>query len=939
MVVPGPAIFGRSVVVASPDAVPSPWAGTNRVVLDEAALAAPADVVALLHRAWAERQPLTIVAAVDPAVFRPPRSWTVEPWQLGADFEPWDDRLQFLVWANSYDARVQLGRPVWWWARKAVRLGAREPAGPDGPGDVVLPDGRPAWIDGGPREPYDLDEIEGAFVVHRESVECSILRPALSRTGRFGPSRPVPTAAKAVERSLAEDQKAAVAHHRGPARVLAPAGSGKTRVLTERLRHLLAERRWEPDTVLAVAYNKKAQEELDGRTAGLGARIRTLNALGLSLLAAGRSRAPEVLDERAARRLVERLVPLRRHRANTDPIGPYLEGLSAVRLGLRSPGAVEATRDDVPGLAELFPAYRSALRASGAVDFDEQIYAAIERLLADGEFRRGAQQACRHLLVDEFQDLTPAHVLLLRLLALPGLDVFGVGDDDQVIYGHAGADPRFLLDYVDLFPGAADHRLEVNYRCPPAVVNAATNLLSYNERRVDKTIRPAPGRAETAGALTVREHAPADGAATVAEVVQSWLDHGARPASVAVLARVHALLMAPHVALSEAGVPISSVVRPDVMERTGVRAALAYLRLAGDDHLGAGDLIEILRRPSRGLPPWFADRLRRRPTWTTEKLFEVAGTVGAKDAAKIERLADDLVALRAVGRRRGTTTERLLRFIRHDVGLGGAMTLLDGNAGGEGSSHLDDLDALDQVAGLHPEPATFDEWLRAAVGRVGDPTGVTLSTVHRVKGMEWDQVVLYGANAGIMPHRLAGDDEEERRVLHVALTRCREKVVVLADRVRPSPFLLELAGTAARQPAIRAVRPPGSPVNRTREPAGSSPRANQRANQRANNHAEPPGSADPAVEEALRAWRRERSGRDRVPAYIVASDRTLAAIAWSSPGSLPDLLAVDGIGPTKLELYGEEILAVIARAKREDRGDRVAAEDRKRITHPGNPRR
>ena len=150
---------------------------------------------------------------------------------------------------------------------------------------------------------------------------------------------------------------------------------------------------------------------------------------------------PLLLDEREVRRQIEKLVPIRRQRANTDPIAPYIEALGQVRLGLWDPEEVEAERDDIPGFAAAFGPYRTALRKAGAVDFDEQIYGAIEALLGDGAFRRRAQAGCRHLLVDEFQDLTPAHVLLLRLLAMPGLEVFGVGDDDQVIYGHAGADP------------------------------------------------------------------------------------------------------------------------------------------------------------------------------------------------------------------------------------------------------------------------------------------------------------------------------------------------------------------------------------------------------------------------------------------------------------------------------------------------------------------
>ncbi|MHB1534484.1 MAG: ATP-dependent helicase, partial [Acidimicrobiales bacterium] len=802
MAVPGPPALGRSVVVRPGAPVPAAWSACPTVVVDEGALAAPAGVVGELHAAWSARRPTVVVLGVDPARFRRPRDHPAEPWTLPAGFDCWEDRLHFLVWANTYDARSGNAPPLWWWGRKALRLGAVEASATAGPGDVILPDGRAAWVDGGPRSPFGLNELEGAVLVHAESVE----RGRLTVAPAPGPS----------PAELAPDQRAAVEHPSGAARIIAPAGSGKTRVLTERLRHLLVDRRWESDAVLAVAYNKKAQQELDTRCAGIGARTRTLNSLGLWLLGLALGRTPQVLDERDTRRLVEGVAPLRRHRANTDPIGPYLEALSQVRLGLVDPADVEAWRDDVPGLVTVFPAYREALRAAGAVDFDEQIYGAVEALLGDGALRARAQRSCRHLLVDEFQDLTPAHVLLLRLLATPGLDTFGVGDDDQVIYGHAGADPRFLIDYESLWPGAGSHPLEVNYRCPAPVVDAAVRLLSYNERRVVKTIRAARPAQPCVSELSVSLHSSGAGASSLVAVVAGWRDEGVSPENMAVLTRVNSLLLAPHVALAEAGVPISSVLRPDILERTGLRAALAWLRIAvaPEGSVPSRDLVEVLRRPSRGLPPWFADRLRRRSRWATKALLDLAGSVPDKDAAKVEGLVDDVMALRAAaasgggrcggdGTGGGTgagSTARLLRVIREDIGLGKAMTLLDQSRGGEGSSHLDDLEALEQVAGLQDDPAAFEAWLRANFERSVDPGGATLSTVHRVKGREWDRVVVYGVSAGLFPHRLAEDVEEERRVLHVAITRGRERVVVLADRGRPSPFLAEMEGPAPRRP-------------------------------------------------------------------------------------------------------------------------------------------
>ena len=154
MAAPGPPALGRGVVVMADGEIPDAWAGSAVVIVDEAALADPGVCVGELHQAWATRRPVVAALAVDPARFREPESWTVEPWTLGPGFEAWLDRLHFLVWANNYDGRAE-GDPIWWWGRKAERLGARTLT-PDGAGDVALPDGRPAWIDGGPRGPLDL---------------------------------------------------------------------------------------------------------------------------------------------------------------------------------------------------------------------------------------------------------------------------------------------------------------------------------------------------------------------------------------------------------------------------------------------------------------------------------------------------------------------------------------------------------------------------------------------------------------------------------------------------------------------------------------------------------------------------------------------------------------------------------------------------------------
>ncbi|MGH9091183.1 MAG: ATP-dependent helicase, partial [Acidimicrobiales bacterium] len=783
-------VLGRGVVVAPGAPAPEPWAGCRRVVVDPDVVARPAAVVATLHEAWLARDPVVVELAVGTAALREPERCDRPAHGLRPDFTFHRERLQFLVWANTYDAR-RPGEPVWWHGRKAARTWAGRGVVEGGPADLVLADGSPLFVDGGPGHPPELPG--GTAVVHRWNAEAGRLRPG----GHAGPAG-----------DLAPDQRAAVAHGAGPARVIAPAGSGKTRVLTERLAHLVADRGVDPGSVTALAYNKRAADELLQRCAGLvtaaGPHVRTLNSAGLWICNGHGDRRLEVWDEPRARAAVEEIFPIRRQ-ANTDTVAPYLQGLSAVRLGLTAPDEVEARTPDAAGLAEGFDRYRALLTEHHAVDFDEQIYRAVEILLTDPDARRRAQERCRHLLVDELQDLTPAHVLLVRLLSAPGFDCFGVGDDDQVIYGYSGADPTFLVHYERFFPGAASHPLEVSYRCPPAVVAGARTLLSYNHHRVDKTIRSAreeAGEAPDPATLAVHR-APADelAGATVA-LLQGWRDQGVEPSAMAVLARVNAVLLPVQVACAEAGLPTTAPVGPEVLRRTGVRTALAYLRIGLDPgRIAPADVVETVRRPSRGIAPKVVEMLTRGSATSVRDIRRLAGRLSGRDVPKLEAYARDLDRLAAACRR---SAGQALRCVRLEIGLGDTMEVLDAShREADRSTHADDLVALESVAALHPDPATFEHWLRTVLAHPSEVPGsrVLLSTVHRIKGREWDRVVVFGASAGQFPHRLSDDEEGERRVFHVAITRGREQVAVVAAEDAPSPFVAELDGSRPHRPA------------------------------------------------------------------------------------------------------------------------------------------
>ena len=502
--------------------------------------------------------------------------------------------------------------------------------------------------------------------------------------------------------------------------------------------------------------------------------MRTLNAIALAIVNgsapfARRPRQLRTVSEGDVRRILGRLVRSPRRR-NTDPLAVWVEALGLARLGLRDPDEVEAAYDgDVAGFAAAFPQYRKALASDGTVDFDEQVQLAIELLLADPVARAGARRACGVLLVDEFQDLAPAHLLLVRLLAGPDGAVFGVGDDDQTIYGYNGADPAWLIDFAALFPGAGMHPLEVNYRCPGGVVEVADRLLRHNRRRVPKTIRSA--KPDEVG-WSVRAAADGNTLAVTVDVIREAVRAGRQPGEIAVLTRVNALLAPVQVALRVEGVPINGGVGESFTEQASIRAALAWLRLCLPDATWTTpDLAEALRRPSRPLHPRIGDWVGEQRS-IADLLRLAARLTSERDAERVEGFAADVGRLSALIAGGGSTAE-FFTALRESVGLDSAVATLDlGRRGMNRTAQNDDLTALAQIATMNPDAAAFEPWLRRWLREPSDGAGVVLATVHRVKGLEWPMVVVHHADADQFPHRLADDGEEERRLFHVALDPC-----------------------------------------------------------------------------------------------------------------------------------------------------------------------
>ena len=355
------------------------------VEVDEAALASPGAAVGALHAAWCERRPVVVRLGVPAERFRAPESVVGDVWRLAPTLELWPTGCTSWSGPTPTTPAAASSRCGGGPARRSAS-GASE----GGAADVVLPDGRPAWVDGGPRRPS----------VRRRSTGRSWCTGRRSTLGRLvADPPPVPVSAPSW-RPTSSRRWPTAAGRRGSWR---RPGRGKTRVLTERLRHLIVDRGFEREGVLAVAYNKRAQLELEERTTDFRPAGRDAERARPRTARHGRGCSTSATCAGSS------TTSCRRGSAGPTPIRsrPTSRGSPPSVSACATPRRWRPSATTCPGLAAAFAPYRAALRRAGAVDFDEQIYGAVELLLADGELRRRTQQAHRHLLVDELQDLTP----------------------------------------------------------------------------------------------------------------------------------------------------------------------------------------------------------------------------------------------------------------------------------------------------------------------------------------------------------------------------------------------------------------------------------------------------------------------------------------------------------------------------------------------------
>jgi len=687
-------------------------------------------------------------------------------------------------------------------------------------------------------------------------------------------------------------QRRAVTTPASPLRILAGAGSGKTRVLTRRIAHRIATDTADPRHVLALTFTRKAAGELRQRLRSLGLRDEpaagTFHAVAFAQLRnlwADRGQQPWTLVDRKVP-LVADLLPssARGRTAALDVVGE-IEWAKARRIAPADYARAAAAADRRPGVdvatvTGVFERYEEAKRKRRLLDFDDLLDGWRRAMERGDDFARSQRWRFRHVFVDEFQDVNPLQHAVLAELVGETPDLCVVGDPRQAIYGWNGADARYLVDFEQFWPGASTVELIDNYRSTPQVLDVAAAVLQApgaGRHGAASLATAATADAVTGGTATrLRAHRP-DGA------IPTVTEHPDDEAEAAAVAR----------RVRDAHRPGGAWARQAVLVRTNGQTALLEraLRTAG---------VPCRTRGGTGLlgQPEVRSALRdlRRATGPFETAVADLGAMAAELRAEATSGAGN--------------------------GAGGANGTAEGSD--DRAANIEVLQRLARdYAALVPIPSVggFMSWLSTSTGSddLGTSDAVEITTFHAAKGLEWPVVHLAGLEDGLVPighARDHGAQQEERRLLYVAVTRAEEALHctwsaqrTFGERTvarRRSPYLDEIEAAGALGGAPSTSSGP-------RRTASQGDRQRTRVRRTRDGRAAATfDGADAELHDRLRSWRSDRSRAARVPAYTVFNDETLAELVTHRPATEQGLLAIRGLGPIKVNRFGPELLAIIA---------------------------
>ena len=637
-------------------------------------------------------------------------------------------------------------------------------------------------------------------------------------------------AGEAYLEGLNPEQRRAVETTEGPLLVLAGAGTGKTRVLTARLAHIIATRRAWPSQTLTVTFTNKAAREMRERAlaligdAGEGLRwLGTFHSIASQILRKhaellGLKSSFTIIDTDDQIRLCKQIIQAE----NIDPKRWTPRFLASLIDGWKNRAL---TPDRVAGedahlfangkAIKCYEIYQARLKVLNACDFGDLLIHNITLFQKNPDVLAEYHAKFKYVLVDEYQDTNVAQYLWLRLLAQGSNNICCVGDDDQSIYGWRGAEVDNILRFEQDFPGGETVRLERNYRSTEHILAAASGVISHNKDRLGKTLHVGEEAASDPDAEKVKVRGLWDGEAEarlIGDDIEAWRSSGRKYADCAILVRASWQMRLFEERLIMLGVPYRVIGGPRFFERAEIRDAMAYLRLINqpDDDLA---FERVVNQPKRGIGATSLQKLQRYARDDGRSLSVVVPMVLQTDEIKggakrgLIRFLDQMNMWRdrLAG---GMSHPDLAEVILDESGY---TDMLTKDRSPQAQTRLDNLKELIRAMGEFETLPAFLEHVQlvmdASTGDTSDDQ-VQILTLHGAKGLEWPMVFLPGWEEEVFPSRRSLDEngmkglEEERRLAYVGITRARERCYIsfVANRqiygrwqsVLPSRFVDEL---------------------------------------------------------------------------------------------------------------------------------------------------
>ncbi|MFC4973755.1 ATP-dependent helicase [Halomonas beimenensis] len=638
---------------------------------------------------------------------------------------------------------------------------------------------------------------------------------------------------------LTAEQQAVMVHDEGHARVAAVAGAGKTTTLVARVLHLL-EQGVSSTRILVLMFNRSAREDFQARLGDLAPPgqalpdVRTFHSLGHRLtqsltrwgvLAPRRLLTADWQLERLLRQATQQALEAVPDGAETALDADKLEALAhfcgLVKAEMAEPAELYARLDfgeDTGHFVAAFEHAEALLADQALMTYSDLLYRPLQALEADAALRARVQGFLDHVIIDEYQDINPTQQRLLAVLAGREAAVMAVGDANQCIYEWRGAHPDTMLeDFTATFGAARDYPLSTTFRHGHALALAANHAIDANRRRPDQLCLAAPGNPDTR--LSVGQ-----GAQGLLDALATWRRQDRRLDEACLLVRSWALSVPLQLALLREGIPFR-LPREDrfVFRLPLVEALTGYLSLALDPGLlrDPGHLLTLLSQPTPFVPrerlAALAHRLAETQQWPERQDPLIAGLKPHPRRTLKRRWA----LLRELPGLAGWSPARLLQHVIESVDAEKVLKRAAARRD-KGEEDVRLLDVLVEQAGQTQRLGDFIELLRRPVENRDD--GVLITTVHGAKGREWPLVVLGGVNEEDFPHYTRDNPltpsrlEEERRLFYVAITRARERLVMLHDGGdhRPSRFLGETAWEDGQRVAERLAEGDETPVRVTR---------------------------------------------------------------------------------------------------------------------------